>query len=76
VLDGAPARLSFDQLDAFVVAQDFDVVANLAQAFAELIGQFLRAGDSFVEDPEDFNAQLVSEGLDKPLIDRPSLLLA
>ena len=46
------------------------MVADLAQAFVQLLGQFVRAGHPFVEDRQDLDAQFVRQGFDQILVRR------
>ena len=73
VLDRPPPRLCLDHLDAFEVLEDFDVVADLAQALFQLLGEFIGARHPLVEDGQDLHAQWVGERLDQALVD-PVLL--
>ena len=75
VLDSPAARLGLDHLDALEVLEDFDVVADLAQALFQLLGEFVGACHPLVEDRQDFNAQRVGERLDQALIDAGLLFL-
>ena len=67
VLDRTAARLGFDEFDAVVLEQRFDVVADVAERLAEFLGELVRARDPFVQGAEDANAQRVGQGLRKLL---------
>jgi thioredoxin reductase len=61
VLDRAAARLGFDQFDAVVFEQCFDVVADVAERFAEFLGELVRARDAAVERGQDLHPQRMRE---------------
>jgi len=46
MLDGAAARLGFDQFDAVEFEQCFDVVADVAERLPELLGELVGARDA------------------------------
>src|SRR5437868_6228317 len=57
VLDRAAARLGFDEFDAVVFEERFDVVADVAEGLAEFLRELVRTRDPFVEGAEDSNPQ-------------------
>src|ERR1044072_388600 len=68
VRNGATTWLGFDEPDDSVVLEDFDVVADLAQAFVELLGEFVGAGHPFVQDCQDLRPKFMGQGFDQGLV--------
>ena len=69
VLHRAAAGRGVDEFDALAFLQHFDVVADVADRLPQLLRDFVRAGDPFVEDGQGVNPDRVAHGSDQALVD-------